>query len=270
MTVVACSPAAGSAPVVEPALEVPRLDGGSATPSGGGLRFGRVPPAVGARWKVQVTAKSVSADPQGGMQLSEYASSYLVEVLGTNGPAPSRVRLSFERNVQRYQGVDKPTAIDGRTYVLDADTPPDGSGRWAVRDAAGGQASEEEAERVRDVFPDLGTRTQVDQILPDAAMALGESRDDLAGAILRVIHPRAWTLNHGSAVLARTEADDAVFAITIDATGSNGLRMVVNGEARVRIRDARLVHVSLDGSYDQTKGGSDPGTFSLRRTVSDL
>ena len=275
LTLAACSPAAGPAPIVEPALEIPRLprlthgDGGSAAPAGG-VRFGRVPPAVGARWKVQVAAKSASADPQGGMQLSEYASSYIVEVLGTNGPAPSRVRLSFERNVQRYQGIDKPTAIDGKTYVLDASVSQDGSGRWAVRDASGGQASEEEAERVRDVFPDLGTRTQIDQILPDAAMAIGESRDDLAGAILRVIHPRAWTLNDGSAVLARTEAEDAVFAITIDATGSNGLRMVVKGEARVRLRDARLVQISADGSYDHVKGGPDPGTFSLRRTVSDL
>lgn len=235
----------------------------------GGVRFGRVPATVGSRWKVLVSARSTAADPQGGMQLSEYVSAYDVEILAIDGPAPSRVRVAFERNVQRYQGADKPTAVDGKTYDVDARASHDG--RWTVRDGSGGAASEEEAERVRDVLPDLGTRTQVDQILPDVAMAIGEARNELAGAILRVIHPRAWTLNEGTAVLVRTDADDAVFAVVIDATGSNGLRMTVKGEARVRLRDARLVQIVLDGSYDHAAGNaSDPGTFSLRRTVSDF
>lgn len=271
LVVAGCSPAVGPPSPVEPTLEVPRIDGGSVAPASGGVRFGRVPAVVGTRWKVLVTAKSASADPQGGMQLSEYVSAYDVEVLATDGPAPSRVRVAFERNVQRYQGADKPTAIDGKTYDIDARTSHDSSGRWTVRDGSGAAASEEEAERVRDVFPDLGTRTQVDQILPDTGMAIGDARNELAGAILRVIHPRAWTLNEGTAVLARTDGDDAVFAVVIDGTGSNGLRIVVKGEARVRLRDARLVQLVLDGTYDHATGSaSDPGTFSLRRTVSDF
>jgi hypothetical protein len=140
-----------------------------------------------------------------------------------------------------------------------------------VRDASGATPSAEESERVLDVLPDIGTRTQVDQVLPDAAMAIGEARHELAGAVLRVIHPRAWTLNEGTAVLARTDGEDAVFTLGIDATGSNGLRMVVKGEAKVRLRDAHLTQIALDGSYDLAKGSaSDPGTFSLRRTVTDL
>ena len=195
----ACSPAASSPPVVEPALDVPRLDGGSVSPSTGGIRFGRVPPVVGARWGVSVEARSALADPQGGTQVSEYISSYTVEVLATNGPAPSRVRLAFDKNVQRYQGIDKATAVEGKSYVV-VDAPPH------VRDDAGGAASEDEAQRVLDMFPDLGTRTQIDQVLPDAAMEIGDSRNELAGAVLRVIHPRAWTLNAGTAVLADATA----------------------------------------------------------------
>ncbi len=269
----ACSPRGGSSPIVEVPLDVPRLDAGSSTThaSAAGVRFGRVVPAPSTRWHVDVSAKSASADAPGGTQLSEYVSSYIVEVLATNGAAPSRVRLVFEKNVQQYQGIDKATAIDGKTYVVDASTSDGASGRWAVRDARGAVPSEEEIERVLDVVPDLGTRTQVDQILPDAAMAIGDARDELAGAILRVIHPRAWTLNKGTAVLARTEADDAVFTIAIDATGTNGVRMVVSGEARVRLRDARLVQMAFDGTYDRVGGSAaDPGTFTLRRTVRDL
>ncbi|MBX3220220.1 MAG: hypothetical protein KF795_06845 [Labilithrix sp.] len=259
----ACPPAARPPPVVEPGLEVPRLGGGGAEPSTSGVRFGRAAPVVGARWDVSVDARSATADPQGGVQLSQYLSSYTVEILATNGPAPSRVRLAFERNVQRYQGVDKATSIDGKTYVVDA-APP------YVRDDAGGAAPEEETQRVLDIFPDLGTRTQIDQVLPDAAMAIGEPRDELAGAILAVIHPRAWTLNAGSAVLERTDTEDAVFSVALDATGTNGLRMVVKGEARVRLRDARLTQIAVEGTYDHASGGvSEPGTFTLRRTVRD-
>lgn len=257
----ACPAAASSPPVVEPALDVPRLDGGIVSPSTG-IRFGRVPPVVGARWGVSVEARSALADPQGGTQVSEYISSYTVEVLATNGPAPSRVRLAFERNVQRYQGIDKATAVEGKSYVV-VDAPPH------VRDDAGGAAPEDEGQRVLDMFPDLGTRTQIDQVLPDAAMEIGDSRNELAGAVLRVIHPRAWTLNAGTAVLARTDGQEAVFTIAIDATGTNGLRMDVTGEARVRLRDARLSRISLDGTY-RNDSASEPGTFALRRIVRDL
>ncbi|MCW5834280.1 MAG: hypothetical protein KIS78_17915 [Labilithrix sp.] len=258
----ACAPAVSPHPVAEPSLDVPRIDGGGAEPSTQGIRFGRSAPAVGARWHVSVDARSVAPDPQGGTQRSAYLSSYSVEVLATNGPAPSRVRLTFDKNVHRYQGLDTATSIDGKTYVVD-DVPP------YVHDDAGGPVPEEEAERVLDVFPDLGTRTRIDQVLPDAAMAVGDARDELAGAVLAVIHPRAWTLDAGSAVLARVEDGDAVFALAIDATGRSGLRMVVKGEARVRLSDARLTLIAVDGTYDPSGSASEAGTFTLRRTVRD-
>lgn len=263
----ACTPAASPPPVVEPSLDVPRLDGGAAESpaSGVGVRFGRLAPRVGARWAVSVEAKSTATDPQGGEQRSEYVSAYNVEILETNGPAPSRVRLAFERNVQRYQGVDKATPIDGKTYVVDATAPH-------VRDATGGgAAAEDETQRVLDTFPDLGTRTQIDQVLPDSAMAIGDERHELAAAILRVIHPRAWSLNKGTAVLAKAEAEEAVFTIAIDATSQTGLRMDVKGEARVRLRDARLTTITVAGTYDHAKGSAEePGSFALRRVVRDL
>jgi hypothetical protein len=122
---------------------------------------------------------------------------------------------------------------------------------------------------VLDVLPDLGTRTQIDQVLPDSAMAIGEERHELAGAILRVIHPRAWTLTRGTAVLSRAETEEAVFTITLDATSQSGLRVNVKGEARVRLRDARLTSLELEGTYDSPSSPA-PGTFSLHRTVRDL
>jgi hypothetical protein len=266
----ACSPAAGTRPVVDPpTLEVPRLANGNADSSllssGGGARFGRAPITVGSKWAVTTDAQSAvsMADPQGvQVQVSEYVSRYSVEILAVEGPAPTRVRLSFQKNVQRYQSIDKPTVIDGKTYVVDR-TPPH------VRDEAGAQASEEETQRVLDVFPDLGTRTQIDQVLPESAMQIGQERHELADAILRVIHPRAWTMTKGTASLARTEGEDAVFDVTLDANGQSGVHMEVKGEARVRLRDAKLVSITLAGAYTYATD-KDPGTFTLKRTVRDL
>jgi hypothetical protein len=211
------------------------------------------------------------------IQESAYVSEYSVEILATNGPAPSRVRLTFDKNLHVYQDAAKPTPIDGKTYVVEAALP-------AVRDANGAPVtSEEETQRVLDVFPDLGTRTQVDQVLPDAAMAIGETRHELAAAILGVIHPRAWTLSRGTAVLVRVDradpkSDVAVFEVTLDATARSGVRMDVSGEARVRLRDARLVSVTLEGTYSSPsdvadplkEGEAAPGKFVLRRVVRDL
>jgi hypothetical protein len=218
---------------------------------------------VGDRWKVSVLAQSSAkaGDPP-EMQVSEYVSEYSVKILETNGPAPSRLALSFETNMYRYQQRGAmPTVIDGKQYIVDANAPH-------VRDPLGAAAPAEEVQRVLDVVPDLGTRTQVDQLLPESAMAIGEARDELAGGILRVIHPRAWTLEKGTAVLERTVDEEAVFSITLDATGGNGIRMDVKGEARVRIKDARLTSIALDGTY--THASDEPGTFTLRRFVKDL
>lgn len=95
-------------------------------------------------------------------------------------------------------------------------------------------------------------------------------RSELAAALLRAIHPRAWSLQAGTATLARVAADSAVFDVTLDAASESGLHLEVSGEARVRLTDAQLVELALDGRYETVAGAGaaePPGTFSLRRTV---
>jgi hypothetical protein len=257
-----------------PELVVPPLDGrgdaGSAQGArkGEGVSFGHPLPVPGTAWTVKVGASSESSDAQGGEQTSTYHSEYRVEILAVDGPAPSRVGLRFLRNAYIYGEREAPTAIQGKEYVVDARAPH-------VREAGGGAAApESEAQRVLDVFPDLGTRTRIDEVLPDEAMRIGDARDDLAGALLRVIHPRAWSLKHGTATLARVVGEAAVFDVTLDATSESGLHLEVSGEAHVRLRDAQLVELVLDGRYESVNSGGTassstepPGTFSLRRTV---
>lgn len=258
-----CTPAGSSQQAVAPVdvtLEVPRLGDAGVETASGGVRFGRVPATVGDRWAVSVRAESRIADPQGGEQRSGYESDYEVDVLATNGVAPSRVQLRFARNVNVYQGAEKPTSIDGKTYVVDAAEP-------RVRDASGGAAPEEEAQRILDVFPDLGTRTGIDQVLPDEPMHVGERRDDLAAAVLSVLHPRAWKLRSGAATLTSFDATEAVFSVTLDATSGSGVHMVVAGEVRVRNRDARLAAIELHGTYEL--GPSSSGVVDIRRSVRD-
>lgn len=221
-----------------------------------GARFGHPPPVAGDAWSVRVEASSRSDE-----QVSTYVSEFRAEILAVDGPAPSRVKLRFARNVHGSQGAEKPTVIDGKEFVVDARAPH-------VRDAAGAPAPEDEAQRVLDVFPDLGTRARIDEVLPDDVMRIGDRRDELAAAVLRVVHPRAWTLQAGTAKLARVEGEQAVFQLTLDATSESGVHMQVSGEARVRLADARLTELTLDGSYEAGTGGAkQPGTFSLRRRV---
>jgi hypothetical protein len=248
-----------------PDLVIPPLDTGriDRTAPGDGIRFGHPVAEPGSGWNVVVHASSRSADGPSGEQISSYESAFRVEVLAVDGPAPSRVSLRFERNVYGYQGREAPTVIDGKEYVVDARAPH-------VRVAGGAAAPEAETERVLDVFPDLGTRARIDEVLPDASMRVGDTRDELAGAILRVIHPRAWTLRAGSATLSRSDGSSAVFDVIIDASSTSGLHVVLKGEAHVALRDSQLVDLRLDGTYEgERDGGADapPGTFSLRRTL---
>ena len=265
LAAVACAPA--PAPRSTPDLVIPRLDGDAGPPpaTGAGARFGHPPATVGAAWTVELRAASRSPDPPGGArgeQITLYESTYRVEVLAVAGPAPSRVKLGIVRNVHTLQDRPTPTVIDGKEYVVDARPPH-------VRDAAGAAASPAESERVLDIFPDLGTRARVDQVLPDETLAVGARHDDLAAAILRVIHPRLWTLRAGTATLARLDGEHAVFAIDLTATSDSGLRLQISGEARVRLRDARLEGLVLDGRYERpgAEATDPPGTFELRRTV---
>ncbi len=249
-------------PAPPPTLDIPRLDRSdrAGEAAGAGVRFGRVPPAVGDRWRVEVEAKSAAAE---GGQLYDYTSTFDVEVLAIDGPAPSRVRLSFVDNTyhSRHVDIDLPTAVHGKTYVIDTTSPH-------VRDASGAPASAEEEEKVLDVFPELGTRTQIDQVLPDKPMAVGDERPELAAAITRIIHPRNYALNEGTATLASIEGDDAIFSVRVDATGRNGLRIDVKGSARVRLRDARLTSFDLAGPYT-ARDGALGGTITIRRIVRD-
>jgi hypothetical protein len=256
----------------EPELVIPRFDGGGGPPpnAADGVHFGHPIPVAKTGWTVTVHASSQSADAQGGMQVSTYESEYKVEIVAVDGPAPTRVRLRFLRNVYVFGDAQReaPTPIDRKEYVVDARAPH-------VRDAdTGAAAPEAESQRVLDVFPDLGTRTRIDEVLPDAAMHVGDVRDELAAAILRVIHPRAWALRAGTATLARVAGDVAVFEVSLDAASESGLHLDVRGEARVRLVDSQLVELALDGRYETgpDAGTSDPpGTFSLRRTLtSDL
>jgi hypothetical protein len=233
-----------------PTLEVPRLARETRAQPQSGISFGRPRPAIGAGWEVSVLAESRASD-----QRSDYESAYRVRILGTNGTAASRVEVAVEKNVQRYQGIDKPTAIHGKTYEVEGSR---------VTDATGGVPSDDEVQRVLDVFPDLGTRSRIDQVLPETPMQVGDARDELAAAILYVIHPRAWSLAKGTAVLSRVDADEAVFTITLEATSAaSGLRMTLHGDARIRTFDARLVELYLAGDYDH-------GSFTLHYAVRNL
>src|SRR5258708_5258690 len=98
-----------------PTLAIPPLDpaADAGTRRKDGIRFGHPVPHTGKAWSVAVHATSRSPEPTGDVQVSSYESRFRVEVIAVDGPAPSRVRLRFLRNVEAYQGAEKPTIVDG-------------------------------------------------------------------------------------------------------------------------------------------------------------
>jgi hypothetical protein len=267
---------------------VPPLDpsrGGSVTPPSAdeSVRFGRTPAGVGMHWSVDVDARSeleVAASgartgtPGGDLQILEYASQFRVDVLAIEGQSPTKLRVEFGKNVQRSSGSaarpDISSAVAGHAYVVDEVSP------FVRSDPPGTRAvTAEEVERVLDVVPDLGTRPGVEQALPGGPMAIGQARPEIAAAILRLMHPRAWTLQQGSAVLTRADPEEAVFHVTLEATSQKNLRIRVAGDAHIRRRDAWLTAVELDGTFENGDsssgsfwGPSDkPGSFRYRRVV---
>lgn len=248
----------------EVALEVPRLDGGIVAPSPsdvGGVRFGREDAKVGDRTHQHVLARSTWND-----QTSTYESELVIEVLAVDGDGrrawPSRVKVQFLKNESFDNVSHQASPVDGRTYVVDVRAP------HVVLASTNAVPSEDEVLRVTDVVPDLGARTQIDQVLPDDAMHIGEHRDDLTHAIARILHPRIWSVDEGRAVLARTEGGEAVFHVTLRASSSaSGMKIAVAGEARVRLRDARLDGFALAGEFVRPNG--EKGDFRVSRTTTE-
>jgi hypothetical protein len=256
----ASAPNALTAPI--PSLAGPRLAADATEPPRAGVRFERRPASVGARTHVTVRAESRWEDAQSQPQESIYESDFEVEVLAVAGPAPSRVRVRFDTNQSRYQGLPRPTSIHQKTFLVDV-VPP------YVRDASGAAAPEEQAQRVLDVFPDLGTRARIDEALPDEPIAIGETRDALAAAILRILHPRIWIAETTHATLERFEgaSGEAVFALAIDAASrETSVRLALTGEARIVARESRLTSIVLHGAYEVGDAGA-PGTFRYERRI---
>jgi hypothetical protein len=248
--------------VPETALEIPRLDASATVRSiTDGIRFGHPPATVGTRWSTTVRAESRWSDAMQFDQVSVYDSAFEVEILGVVGPAASRARVRFTTNTTSYQGAVKRSPIDGKTYVVDV-VPP------YVQSDGGGSVTEEEAQRVLDVFPDLGARGRIDEALPDEPMPIGETRDDLALAILRVLHPRVWRAESAHATLdAIDPAGEARFAIVLAASSTESrVHLDLHGEARIHASTSRLRKLVLEGEYDVADAGA-PGTFRYERTI---
>ena len=261
----ACREPAAPVATTTPALEIPPLDPGAdpGPRTRDGIRFGHPVPATGKAWRVTTFATSRSQDATGYPQISTYASKLRVEIVAVEGPAPSRVRLHFFENVETFQGISKPTIVERKDYMVDARAPH-------VRDASDKQAPADEVQRVLDAFPDLGMRARVDQVLPTEAMQLGERRDELAAAVLRILHPRAWTMNAGTATLVSVDGEHAVFNLSLDASSTSGISMQLTGEAKISLADSEVADLSLDGGYEARKDAGPPeppGTFSYRRQI---
>ncbi|MCA9591004.1 MAG: hypothetical protein KC657_37155 [Myxococcales bacterium] len=259
LPLLACEPAALPAPRASEPVVIPTVT----APASSEQKFGARVFRVGERWSVRTLAEGLADDGGGATQSSEYEALLHVTVLsvvggGATGAAPSRLELHFEKSTRAYQHVPKPTDLHGKTYVVDATSE-------VVRDTSGAEVGEVERELVRDAYPDVGTSSRVEQALPDGTLTPGSDAPGLAEAVLRSLHPRAWTFNRGRATFKEIDGGEAVFEISLDTTSARGLHLDVSGEARFRLADRQQTRLVLRGSYEKTEPPEVQGQFSIER-----
>lgn len=247
-----------ASPSSNPPLDIPRLDVADGAAPTTGIHFLRRPPRVGAKATYRVRATSRTTDG-----VAEYRSDFEVEALAVDAFVPTRLRVHFTQNVDVYHDAPRPTVLDGKTFVVDVEPP-------YVRSPSGGAATEEESQRVLDVFPDVGVRSRIDEVLPEQPMAIGERRDLVAAAVLRILHPRHWRLERGTASLARVEAGVAHFDVTLAAASeASGNAIDLRGEVAVRLADTKLIGFVLEGPYRAPGDDAGSGELRIERAIHD-
>lgn len=204
---------------------------------------------VGDRYRVTVRATSREQASWGFEERTTYDTAYDVEVLATEGSLASRLRVHYDHNVRSSRGVDTHTPVGGNTYLVDA------TQKLRVLDGGDIGASLAEAQLLADMFPDLGAPGSVESALRDGPVHLGERQDGLARAVARLVHPRAVTLESGSAVLSSIEKDRILFTLDVVLAWTSGSRAPLKGTVALR-PDGRLARVVLDGAFEDGDGGA--------------
>lgn len=249
LVVVALAACAGAQPALrrEDALDIPTLaaPASSRAPEDAGpsVTIRRRPARAGDRWRVTVKADSREQTSWGFEEHATYDTAYDVEVLAIEGAAPSRLRVHYDHNVRTSRGQETRTPVDGQTYLVEA--------AQKLRVVDGGELATrpDEAQLVSDMFPDLGAPGSVESSLREGALRVGDRQDGLARAVARLVHPRAVTLESGSATVARLEGDRLELALDMVLVWQMGSRAALKGKALVR-SDGLLLRVALEGAFE--------------------
>jgi hypothetical protein len=231
------------------------------------VRFGRGEIAVGARQRFESDELiTVVRGPKGGAASSTVLEGERVrateEVLATNGPIATKVRVSFETWGRISDDGETAKPQQGKTYVVER--LPGVGGLVKVTSSSGGGLPEDEAEPIAKRYDRIGEPIELGLVLPERALFVGDRVAELEAAIPGRLFSNDDPMRPSEVVVKLVGLEDAGAVATFEVamklggrqSGDTSVESKLTGKLRLRVADSRELEISLEGPVQANpKGG---------------
>lgn len=252
------APVMSAAPAAQPAAD--------ATAPADGIVFKKKAPAVGTKvseskiktMSLTVTVAGAKAsDPGVKVKFNEREGvEKTVEVLAVSGISVTKVKVAYKEStkVESKDGAEKTikSPVIGKTYIVEAK-----NGAVSVLTEQGAPVPAEEAKEVQDDFKNLGKQDDMQSVLPETPLRVGDQVDAIAEGLRTKLSSgddgkTKTTVEKSSAKLIKINdkggTKTGVFKIELDVVIDKSgmvIRMKMEGEVELRAEDGFPVAMML-------------------------
>lgn len=242
------------------------------------VRFGRGEIVVGARQRFESDELiTVVRGPKGAAASVTIVEGERVrateEVLATNGPLATKVRVSFETWGRVSDDGETAKPQQGKTYVVER--LPGVGGLVKVTSSSGGKVPDDEAEPIAKRYDRIGEPIELGLVLPDRALFVGDRVAELEAAIPGRLFSNDDPMRPSEVVVKLGALEDAGSIATFEVSmklggkqsGDTAVESKLTGKLRLRVADARELEISLEGPVQAKPKGGAPafsGRLKLR------
>jgi hypothetical protein len=231
------------------------------------VRFGRGEIVVGARQRFESDELiTVVRGPKGAAAPTIVEGERVratEEVLATNGPLATKVRVSFETWGRVSDDGESARLQQGKTYVVER--LPGAGGLVKVASASGGVVPADEAEPIAKRYDRIGEPIELGLVLPDRALFVGDRIAELEAAIPGRLFSNDDPMRPSDVVVKLVGLEEggsvAIFEISMKLggkqSGDTAVESKLAGKLRLRVADARELEIVLEGPVQtRPKGGA--------------
>ncbi len=235
------------------------------------VRFGRGEIAVGARQRfesdelitvVRGGSKGAPGGPGNVTVVEGERVRATEEVLATNGPIATKVRVSFETWSRTNGDGETARPQQGQTYVVERVAGIGGAVK--VTSATGGAVPDDEAEPIAKRYDRIGEPIELGIVLPDRALIVGDRVAELEAAIPGRLFANDDPMRPSEVTVKLVALEDAGAVAAFDVSmklggkqsGDTPVESKLAGKLRLRVADARELEIALEGPVQANpKGG---------------